>query len=327
MRGILGVLHAGRLEADSALPVGERPSARALTRRMVEIYVLASVAAVGIILPLIVTGVEFKTWQWISLFRFVPVGFSIYVVADILLIYHHVRPVRLALASLDEGVVPDASALTAGITRALNLPFFAFMRVTFLHGPLATLAVTVAMVLTNYYSNLGFEVWQIGAFSGAALLFASPAHAIYEYFAVSRAVEPAIARMGKALGSPLPAECREQLVAIRLKEKLLYLAIAVASLPLMFFAVSVAFKVNRLMVTNGLHLSIDQMMPLYWWIIGVVMVCVLGSFSMAVLTASEVSRSAQRMLAAMGKVEIGRLEEAHLEIGRASCRERVFKDV
>ena len=310
----MGVLHAGRLEAGNALPVVERPSARALTRRMVEIYVLASVAAVGIILPLIVTGVEFKTWQWISLFRFVPVGFSIYVLADVFVIYRHVRPVRDALASLDQGVVPEKQVLTAGITRALNLPFFAFMRVTFLHGPLATLAVGVAMVLTNHYSNLGFETWQIGAFAGAALLFASPAHAIYEYFAVSRAVEPAIARMGKALGAPLPVECRQQLVAIRLKEKLLYLAIAVASLPLMFFAVSVAFKVNRLMVANGVHLSTNEMMPLYWWIIGVVMVCVLGSFSMAVLTASEVSRSAQRMLAAMGKVEIGRLEEAHLDV-------------
>ena len=106
------MLHAGRLEADHALPVGERPSARALSRRMVEIYVLASVAAVGIILPLIVTGVEFKTWQWLSLFRFVPVGFSMYVLADVLMIHHHVRPVRDALASLDQGVVPEQSVLT-----------------------------------------------------------------------------------------------------------------------------------------------------------------------------------------------------------------------
>ena len=310
----MSVLHVGRLDADNALAVGNRPSARALTRRMVEIYVLASVAAVGIILPLIVTGVAFKTWQWISLFRFVPVGFGIYVLADIVVIYRHLAPVRLALNCLDQGVVPDDETLTAGITRALNLPFFAFMRVTFLHGPLATLAICFAMLLTNHYSNLGFESWQIAAFAGAALLFASPAHAIYEYFAVSRAVEPALARLGKALGGPLPAAYREQLVAIRLKEKLLYLAIAVASLPLMFFAISVAFKVNRLMSANGLTLSMHQMMPLYAWIIGVVTVCVVGSFSMAMLTASEVSRSAQRMLAAMGKVEIGRLEDAHLDV-------------
>ena len=290
------------------------PTARALTKRMVEIYVFASALALGIGVPLTAAGLEFQTSQWVSMYRLLPGCFATYVLIDIFLIYRHLRPVRTALKSLDEGAIPKAETLAAGMSRALNLPFFAFMRISCVHGPLATLALCSGMVLTNHFSRMEFESWQIAAVGGVALLFASPAHAIYEYFAVSRAVEPAIARLGKAFGGPLPVNIFAQLVEIRLKEKLLYLAIAVASLPMMFFAVSVGFKVNRMMAANGLHLSTGLMMPFYAWIIGVVVVCVMGSFLMAILTATQVSRLAQRMLAAMGKVEIGHLEEAHLDV-------------
>ncbi|WP_068073167.1 adenylate/guanylate cyclase domain-containing protein [Novosphingobium lentum] len=307
------MLHAPRIEPERELgPPGQR-SARALFRRMTRIYVMASLAAIAILLPLIATGLEFQTWQWVNLFRFVPVGFAIYVTADILVIRHHLRPVTDALKLLDAGTMPDRAVLTTGITRALNLPFFAFMRVTFLHGPLATLVVSGAMLIANHF-GLMFATWQIVAFGGAAMLFASPTHAIFEYFAVSRDIEGAIKRLGRALGGPLPAECHGQLIAIRLKEKLLYLAVAVASLPLTFFAVSVVFKIDRLFVVNGLHPSSAQLLPFYLWIAGVVMVCVLGSFAMALLTASEVSRSAARMLNAMGMVEKGRLDDAHLDV-------------
>ena len=90
------MLHAGRLEADSALPVAEQATAHAIARRMVVIYVLASVWAVVFILPLIVFGLEFKTWQWLSLFRLVPPGFALYVAVDIIVIFAHLRPVRQA---------------------------------------------------------------------------------------------------------------------------------------------------------------------------------------------------------------------------------------
>jgi adenylate cyclase len=290
------------------------PSARALLRRMRRVYVFASLAALAILFPLIVTGLEFQQWQWEGLFRYTPLGFSFYIVIDLYMLQSHLLPVTQALGALDAGQRPDDDVLSAGITRALNLPFMAFLRVTFVHGPLATMAVCVAMLLTNHYAALGFETWQIVAFACAALFFAAPTHAIFEYFAVSRDTEGAIKRLSAALGHPLGATWQSRLIAIRLKEKLLYLAVAVASLPLMFFALSILFKVRRMFEANGLHLTSAQMAPLYTFIIGVVLVCALGSFSMALLTASEVSRSAARMLDAMGKVEKGRLDEAHLDV-------------
>ena len=57
-----------------------------------------------------------------------------------------------------------------------------------------------------------------------------------------------------------------------------------------------------------------EMTSLYVWGAGVVAVCILGAVSMAVLTASEVSRSAARLIEAMRRVESGQLDDAKLEV-------------
>jgi adenylate cyclase len=319
------VLGFNRVEKDHAHQGGPGPTARALTRRLVKIYVLGSLVSTAIALPLVTTGLEFETSAWVSLFRYLPVGLGLVVFSDIALIYRQVRPVRAALQSLDREITPPLNDLALALKRALDLPLYSFLRVTFLHGPLSTLVVCSSMILHNYFLNFGFAAWQILAFAGAVLLFASPAHAIYEYFAVTRAIKPAIIRLAGPLPRPRALDYGIRPVSIGIKEKLLYFATAVASLPLMFFALSVAFKVDRLLAANGLHLSIEEMMPLYGWIVGVVVVCVFGSFSMAMLTASEVSVSAREMLGAMGKVEIGRLEETRLDITSTDEFARLYR--
>jgi adenylate cyclase len=146
------------------------------------------------------------------------------------------------------------------------------------------------------------------------LFFASPTHAIFEYFAVSRTMEPVILRLSRALGGTLPASYRDGLIAVRLKSKLLYLAIFVTSLPLVFFAASMMFKVERMFRAGGIETSTAMMMPLYTWIIGVILVCGMGSIMMALLTAQEVSRSAMRLIDSMRLVESGRLNDVRLEV-------------
>ncbi|RYD93518.1 MAG: GAF domain-containing protein, partial [Sphingomonadales bacterium] len=105
-----------------------------------------------------------------------------------------------------------------------------------------------------------------------------------------------------------------ELVAIRLKSKLLYLTIFVAALPLIFFAASIIFKVQRMFVLSGVNPSMPMMMPLYVWIVGVVLICMLGSVLMALLTAHEVSRSASQLIDGMRLVESGDLERVKLEV-------------
>ena len=146
------------------------------------------------------------------------------------------------------------------------------------------------------------------------LLFASPTHAIFEYFAVSRTIEPVVERLSRALGGPIPAAQQARLISVPLRNKLLFLAIFVSSLPLIFSALSFLYKFDRMISKHGFAGPRDEMASLYIWSAGLVGVCVLGSISMAVLTSQEVSRSAARLIEAMRRVERGQLEDTKLEV-------------
>ena len=291
-----------------------RDTGRALFWRMVVLYHLGSLAAVVITLILVLLGLEFTGWQWISWLIGMPVGVGIYTSLDVVAIRRQVKPIRTALNALDRGEHPGGTVLADALVQSLNLPFLSFLRVTCLHGPMATLMLTLIMLVGNVWLDAQFATWQILTFAATVMFFASPTHAIFEYFAVSRELEPTIKRLNRALGGALPTELQSRLIAIRLKTKLLYLAIFVAALPLIFFAFSVIFKIERLLATRGLNVELNEMMPLYIWIAGVLAVCTLGSLIMALLTANEVSRSAARMLEAMSRVESGRLDDAQLDV-------------
>ena len=289
-------------------------SSRALFRRMTWLYLLASFAAAGVSLILVIVGLEFTARQWLIWGPMIPFGMAMYTALDVLYIRRQIAPISRALDLLDAYRPPDREIIGAALVRALNLPLLAFLRVTLFHGPMAMGLLVVAFGLSNLVFDAGFALWQMGAFCATVLFFASPTHAIFEYFAVGRNIEPFIKRLSRALGEQVPGETKERLISIRLKEKLLYLAIGVASLPLIFFAFSIVFKVQRIISPGDFTFGGGNVMPLYAWIGSVVVVCILGSFAMGLLTAQDVSRSAKRMLEAMEKVESGRLDEAHLEV-------------
>ena len=300
-------------QAIDAAPAA-RDSGRALFWRMVVVYHLASLAAVVVTLLLVLLGLEFTGWQWVCMFIMLLPGVAFYTSLDVVAIRRQIRPVVEALAYVDRGApLPDRVA-TDGLIGALNLPFLSALRVTLLHGPMATLAATMALILSNWLLDGNFAVWQIATFGATVMFFASPTHAIFEYFTVSRDVEPIIKRLTRAAGGAIPLAEQHRLIAVRLKTKLLYLAIFVTSLPLLFFAASFLFKLDRLLIARGVTVDTASMLPLYVWIGGVIVLCMAGSVIMAMLTANEVSRSAARMITAMREVEGGRLDEARLDV-------------
>jgi adenylate cyclase len=291
-----------------------RDSGRALFWRMVVVYHLASLAAVVVTLLLVLLGLEFTGWQWACMFIMLLPGVAFYTSLDVVAIRRHIRPIVEALAYVDRGAPLPRRVATDGLIRALNLPFLSALRVTLLHGPMATLAATMALILSNWLLDGNFAVWQIATFAATVMFFASPTHAIFEYFTVSRDVEPIVKRLTRAAGGAIPPGEQHRLIAVRLKTKLLYLAIFVTSLPLLFFAASFLFKLDRLLIARGVTVDTASMLPLYVWIGGVIILCMAGSVIMAMLTANEVSRSAARMIAAMREVEGGRLDEARLDV-------------
>ena len=290
-------------------------SGRALIWRLVLIYLSATMVAVSLTLLLGLLGLEFTTRQWVIFWMAVQFGVTFFTTIDVFVIRRHLAPLTPVLAALDRGERPDDAALGAALVRALNLPQYSAVRVTALHGPMATLSLCGVIYTINTLFGAGIAVWQLVALGTMILLFASPAHAIFEYFAVSRTIEPIVERISRALGGSdpyLPQQAK--LISVPLRNKLLYLAIFVSSLPLIFSAVSFLYKFDRMISAHGFVVPGAEMTSLYVWGAGVVAVCILGAVSMAVLTASEVSRSAARLIEAMRRVESGQLDDAKLEV-------------
>src|SRR5688572_22182139 len=157
---------------------------------MTWLYLLASFAAAGVTLFLVLVGGEFTLRQWLIWGPMIPVGVAIYTAIDVVFIKRQLAPITRALDLLDDFKLPDREILGDGIVQALNLPLLAFLRVTLFHGPMAMVLMLVALTLSNVVFDAGFALWQFGALTATILFLASPTHAIFEYFSVGREIEP-----------------------------------------------------------------------------------------------------------------------------------------
>ncbi len=303
---------APMVESQPAPVSKAKDSGRALFWQLILIYHLASAVAVTVTLLLAALGVEITIQQWIGFWLFAPVGIVFYTSIDVMLIRHHLKPLAPVLSALDRGERVERGAVGTALVRALNFPQYSAVRVTLLHGPAATISMVAVLWLSNVVLNAGYADWQMVALATVVLLFASPAHAMFEYFAVSRAVEPVVKRLSRVLDGPIPNEALADLISVPLRNKVLFLAIFVCSLPLVFFAASFLFKFDRIMTKLGLHVPAADMQSMYIWTVGVVSVCIIGALIMASLTAKEVSQSAGRVIEAMRRVESGHLDDAEL---------------
>jgi len=157
---------------------------------------------------------------------------------DIYMIARHIRPITTALLALDRGEQPTSADASRAIVRALNLPFFSVLRVT----PAAAVFAGLGLHLANQVADAGFAPWQIVGLGLTIFLFASPAHAIAEFFVIAKKVIPQIEQLWPFC-ERIELDDQRQIMVVRLRSKLLYLSIIVNSLPLLLFAGSIVFKV------------------------------------------------------------------------------------
>ena len=83
----------------------------------------------------------------------------------------------------------------------------------------------------------------------------------------------------------------------------------ITALPLLYLAVTTTLKVELLVEGLGFGIGAGEMTPLIVWVVGVVLVCLGLALAMSILTASEVSRSAAKLVQAMQRVEEGSLTD------------------
>src|SRR5437764_8459969 len=130
-------------------PARPGASARELYRRRVWLSVRASVAAVAVMFTLVLLGLDLTLEQWAYIIVATPIGTGLYVLPDIYVIGRQFRLIGDTLSRLDRGERPSPAEISKTIVHALNLPFYSFLRVTFLHGPLATLSISTAMITAD----------------------------------------------------------------------------------------------------------------------------------------------------------------------------------
>ena len=287
-----------------AIPIKARP----LLYKLVWIYLAGTIAATLVVMLLMYAGLDMTTQQWVMFFAALPVAIAVFVGPDIVLIRRTSRPIVEALDIIHGGQPIGGSALNQATAALLNLPFNSFLRVTFVHGPLAALAMVLVLEGFNLSVDGGFVEWQIWTLAACILFFAAPVHAIVEYFSLNRLIEPILVGLNAYRDEAGQAEQIPKLIAVRLRDKLLYLSLFVAAIPLLFFAGSTIVKVNILLEELGVQVSNEQMLPLWVWLGGVAAVTGLAALVMAILTASDVSRAAGKLVDAMRRVEKGDLD-------------------
>jgi len=289
-------------------PKAASPMMSAFRGYLVWTYIGGTGAAVAVTLLLILLGFEFTLKQWITFLIVCLFVIPGYTLPDIYLIVRQVRPITPVLGAIDRGEIPQSHEVSKAIVTLLNLPYKSFLRVTLFHGPAAALLAGGAMYVCNLLIDSGWATWQIVGLAMTILLFASPAHAICEFFAIAGRLTPVLERLWRYCDR-IETEHQRRLIAINLKKKLLYLSIFVTTLPLLYLAGTIVFKADLLLYSLGHGGSaLELMKPLLIWVVGVVWVCVTGVLAMSILTASEVSRSAARLGAAMRAVETGDLD-------------------
>ena len=198
-----------------------RGSSGALHLRLLGLYVAGSGVAVVVTFALVFVGLEFTTYQWVLLLVAAAIIVPVYVIPDIYVIGRHYRPIGSVLRTLDGGRASAPREVSAAIVRALNLPFYSFVRVTFMHGPMATTLLVAGLLVGNAFFDGGYATWQIVMFGATVLLFASPVHAIFEFFAISGGITATVERLWKHCDEIEPDHLTG-LISIKLKNKLLY---------------------------------------------------------------------------------------------------------
>ena len=282
-------------------------TARQLHWRFIKLYLLGSCSAVSITLLLALIGLGFSAGQWMYFAYITLPVVAAFVSIDIYALDRHYQKLGSVLSQLDAGKVPDNDTVAQGIVRALNMPYLSFLRVTFVHAPLAAIFTMIAMAIGNVFFDVGYAHWQIYTFGATIAFFSSPAHAIIEYFITAKTITPVVEYLWQFCNY-ISKERQAEVISIRLKNKLLYLSIFIAALPLLYFSATIIFKVQLLFTDLQYQVSLQQMSPLVIWVVGVVLICSGGALAMSIMTASEVSRNARKLINAMNEVGVGNLD-------------------
>ncbi len=295
-------------------PPGERLTERALHRRLISAYLIASSIAVVGGAVLYGFGLDLTPRQIrIGLGLIAPLAFVPMVLADVLTIRFHVRPITAFLRALADHPAP--AVVKAALVRAINLPVLTAMRIMLVHFPTAAGAITILMLILNRSMALGLEAGQMVMLWLLTLLVGT-GHAILEYFMVTEAIRPVI-RLIWAHAGELTPDVRRRLIPVGTRHTLGIVSVFVVFIPLLVLGYTLMVKVNNVLFGLGVGDIAALTAPLYGWIIVLITSSMIVVLFMARRATREVMRSVDEMAQGMQRVERDELE-AHLVVTTAN---------
>ncbi|MGH7268192.1 MAG: hypothetical protein ACREMB_25520, partial [Candidatus Rokuibacteriota bacterium] len=264
-------------------PTAERLSYRTVHRRLVLVYVEASLIAVFGGAVLFGFGLDMTYRQiLIGVGIIAPVSFVLMFALDVLTIGIHARPVLAFLRALPDRPAP--AAVTDALVRAINLPVFAAARVMLVHAPTAAVSITLLMVLLNRHMALGLGGGQIATL-WALVGLVGVGHATVEYFLVAAAMRPAIPVLWSHAG-PLSAEARGRIIPVGMRPMMLLVSVFLVLVPLLVLGFTLMVKVNTALAGLGVADAAAVTWPLYRWIL----VLVAGSMAIVLFMSIRAAR-------------------------------------
>lgn len=275
---------------------------RAFHRQLLRIYVAATAAFTLLGVLFFITGLDFSSEQTLLVLGVVaPLSSFPQIVADVLLINRHVRPIREFFARASDS--ETQSLAKKALSQVMNLPRLTAGRILFVHAPVMAIALTINSLFANRYLDLGLARWQFLIVYLVVVMFGS-GHAIYEYFAVKSAcrhVLPHILEHVEQADRDAIATAHR----LGLRTQLLFVFAFSACVPLVALGATALVKLERLLEQANVKGAGCIQAPLANWVYLLVIGGSAGAIFLSTMLARDLVSSAEELVGAMRLVERG----------------------
>jgi adenylate cyclase len=275
------------------------------------VYLAVTAAAVSVGTVLVALGFDYTVRQFmIVVFIHVPISVMVMVAVDLVALRAQYEPLGRYLGTADPG---EASASAALVT-VLNFPLGRALRTVTLHVVSFGAVMTALALAWNSWGDLGITAAQLGIL-WLAIVLLSVGHALIEYFATNRMLQPLATTL--RVGADLQPAEEMLIIRVGTRQRMMFVSVFAVIVPLLFLAVTMLYKVDR--VLQRAHVDGGRSMTLLrLW----ALLLVVGSVAaMTLLTramADEVNVSVARLLDGMRAIALQRFT---IRLPRASTDE------
>lgn len=167
--------------------------------------------------------------------------------SDLLLMRQYLKPIRRFAESLQTAHPVLDEDMYLAKRRALNYPAFSVARVFLPHSTIGSGVYNLLIIAANTWWELGINPSDFLLYWIINLTVVPVAHAVYEYFALSKAITQTLSVLDRRVPS-LPAEHQRRVIRVRLATKVTVIFSMVGLAPLVILGLSLNLKHSSLLL-------------------------------------------------------------------------------